>query len=69
MWKILKGIEVPDSFPFLLRNLYTCQEAKLELGMEQLICTKLGKECNNVVYFHPAYLIYMQDTSCEILAG
>ena len=35
--------------------------------MEQLTGSKLGKECDKAVYCHPAYLAYMQSTSCEIL--
>ena len=33
---------------------------------EQLTGSKLGKECIKAVYCHPAYLTYMQSTSCEI---
>ena len=29
---------------------------------------KLGKEYDKAVYYHPAYLTYMQSTSYEILA-
>ena len=39
----------------------------LELSMEQPTGSKLGKEYVKVVYCHPAYLIYMQSTSCEML--
>ena len=35
MWKILKKMGIPDHLICLLRNLYTGQEAKLELDMEQ----------------------------------
>ena len=34
--------------------------------MEQQTDSKLGKEYNKAVYCHPAYLTYMQSTSCEI---
>ena len=37
-----------------------------ELEMEQQTNSKLGKECIKAVYCHPAYLTYMQSTSCEI---
>ena len=40
---------------------------QLELDMEQRIGSKLGKEYVKAVYCHPAYLTYMQSTSCEIL--
>ena len=34
--------------------------------MEQLTGSKLGKEYIKAVYCHPAYLIYMQNASCEM---
>ena len=37
----------------------------LELDMEQQTGSKLGKEYIKAVYFHPAYLTYMQSTSWE----
>ena len=40
----------------------------LELGMEQQIGSKLGKEYVKAVYYHPAYLTYMQSTSGEMLS-
>ena len=39
----------------------------LELSMKQWTGSKLGKEYVKVVYCHPAYLTYMQSTSCEML--
>ena len=38
----------------------------LELGMEQWTSSKLGKEYNEALYYHCAYLTYMQSTSCEM---
>ena len=35
--------------------------------MEQHTGVKLGKEYFKAVYYHPAYLISMQSTSCEML--
>ena len=35
--------------------------------MEQQTGFKLGKEYVKAVYCHPAYLTYMQSTSCEML--
>ena len=35
--------------------------------MEQCTGSKLGKEYVKAVYCHPAYLTYMQSTSCETL--
>ena len=34
--------------------------------MEQWTGSKLGKEHFKAVYCHPAYLTYMQSTSCEM---
>ena len=39
---------------------------QLELDTEQQTGSKLGKEYVKAVYCHPAYLIYMQSTSCKI---
>ena len=35
--------------------------------MKQQTGSKLGKKYVKAVYFHPAYLTYMQSTSCEML--
>ena len=43
------------------------KKQQLELDMEQQTGSKLGKEYNKAVYCHPAYLIYIQCTSCEML--
>ena len=43
------------------------KKQQLELDMEQLAGSKLGKEYLKVVYCHPAYLTSMQNTSCEML--
>ena len=59
---------IPDHLICLLRNLYTGQEAtELELDMEQQTGSKSGKENVKAVYYHPAYLTYMQNTSYEML--
>ena len=42
------------------------KKQQLDLEMEQLTGSKLGKEYDKDVYCHPAYLIYMQSTSCEM---
>ena len=43
------------------------RKQQLESYMEQLTSAKLGKEYVKAVYRHPAYLTYMQSTSCEML--
>ena len=43
------------------------KKQQLELDIEQLTGSKLGKEYLKVVYCHPVYLTSMQNTSCEML--
>ena len=43
------------------------QEA-IEPDMEQWTASRLRKEYIKAVYCHPAYLTYMQSTSCEMSA-
>ena len=43
------------------------RKQQLELDMEQQTGSKSGKEYVKAVYRHPAYLTYMQGTSCEML--
>ena len=66
---------VPDHLTWLLISRYAGQEAtirtghgkkKKELDMEQQTGSKSGKEYVKAVYCHPACLIYMQSTSCEM---
>ena len=66
LWKILKEMGIPDHQTCLLRNLYAGQEAT-ELNMKQQTGSKLGKEYDKEIYRHPAYLTYMQSTSCKML--
>ena len=42
------------------------RKQQLELDMEQQSGSKLGKEFIKAVYCLPAYLMYMQSTSCEM---
>ena len=43
------------------------KKQQLELYMEQQTGSKLGKEYVKAVYFHLAYLTYMQSTSYKML--
>ena len=43
------------------------KKQQLEPHMEKQTGSKLGKEYIKTVYCHPAYLIYMQSTSYEML--
>ena len=42
------------------------KKQQLEPDMEQQTGSKLEKEYIKAVYCHPAYLIYMESTSCEM---
>ena len=67
LWKILKELGIPDH---LTASCETCMQVKkqqLELDMEQQTGLKLGKERVKAVYYHPAYLTYMQSISCKML--
>ena len=43
------------------------KKQQLELDMEQQTGSKSGKEYVKAVYCHPAYLTYIQSTSCKML--
>ena len=64
--KILKEIGVPDHLTHLLRNLYAGQEATVRTRLGTTDWFKIGKKYDKAVYCHPAYLSYMQSTSCKI---
>ena len=66
LWKILKEMGIPDHLTCLLRNLYTGQEATVGTGHGATDWFQIGKGVVKAVYCHPAYLIYMQSTSCEM---
>ena len=66
LWEILQDVGIPDHFTCLLRNLYAGQEPIDRTGMEKQTGSKLGKKYVKVVYYHLAYLTYMQSISREI---
>ena len=43
------------------------KKQQLELNMEQWTGSKLEEEYIKVMYCHPVYLSYIQNTSCEML--
>ena len=43
------------------------KKQQVEPDMEQQTGSKLGKEYVKALYCHPAYLTYIQSTSCKIL--
>ena len=63
LWKILKGMGIPDHLTCLLSNLYAGQEATVGTGHGTTDWFQIGKEYVKAVYCHPAYLTSMQSTS------
>ena len=68
LWKILKEMGIPDHLTCLLETCIWVKKQQLELDMKQQTGSKLAKKYDKYVYCHPAYLTYMQSTSCEMLA-
>ena len=60
-WKILQELGIPDHLTCLQRNLYAGPEATVRTGHGTMDWIKIGKGVR-----HPAYLTYMQSTSCEM---
>ena len=65
--KALKQMVVPDHLTCLLRNLFEDQEATIRTGHITTDWFKLGKKYDKAAFCHPAYLTYMQNTSCKML--
>ena len=65
--RILKEMGIPDHLTCLLRNLHAGQEATVRTGHGTTDWFQIGKEYVKAVYCHPAYLIYMQNTSREMV--
>ena len=63
LWKILKEVRKPNHLICLLRNLYAGQEATVTTGHGTRGGFQIEKECVKAVYYHPAYLTYIQSTS------
>ena len=45
------------------------KKQQLQPEVEQWTGSELGKKYVKAVYCHPAYLTYMQSTSCKMLDG
>ena len=63
LWKILQEMGIPDNLTCFLRNLYASQEAPVRTRRGTTDWFQIRKG----VYCLPAYLTYMQSTSCEML--
>ena len=66
LWKILQEMKIPDCLICLPRNLYTGQEATVRTGHGTTDWFKTEKEYIKAIYCYPAYLTYLQSTSCEM---
>ena len=64
-WKILRW-EYQITISVSWETCIWVKKQQLEPDMEQLTGSKLGKEYVKSVYCHPAYLTYMESTSCEM---
>ena len=67
LWKILQEMGIPDHLPASWEICMQVKKQQLELHMEQQTGSKLGKQYFKAVYYHHAYLTYMQSTSCKML--
>ena len=65
--KFWKRWEYQTTLPASWKIFMQVKKQQLELYMEQQTGSKLGEEYIKAEYCHPAYLIYMQSTSCEML--
>jgi len=65
-WKFLKRWEYQIALPVFLDICMQVKKQQLEQDMEQQTSSKLGKEYFKDVYCHPANLVSMQNTSCEM---
>ena len=57
---------IPDHLTCLLRNLYAGQEVTVRTEHGTQTGSKSGKDYVKAIYCHPAYLTYMQNTSCKM---
>ena len=67
LWKILQRWEYQTTLPASWEICMQVKKQQLELDREQQTGSKFGKEYVKTEYCHPAYLTYVQSTSCEML--
>ena len=68
LWKILKEMGKPDHLSCLLRNLYAGQEVTVTTGHGTRLVPNRERSTHGCILL-PAYLPYIQSTSCEMQAG
>ena len=66
LWEILHEMGIPDYLACLLKNLYAGQEATVRTGHGTMDSFQIGKGAHQGCILSPAYLTYMQSTSCEM---
>ena len=59
LWKILKEMGIPDTWPASWEICMQVKKQQLEPDMEQRTGSKLGKEYVKAVYCHHAYAEYI----------
>ena len=64
--KFFKRWEYQTTWPASWETCMQVKKQQLEPDMEEQTGSKSGKEYVKAVYCHPAYLTYMQSTSCKI---
>ena len=75
LWKILKGMGIPDHLTSLLRNMYAGQAAAVRTGHGIMDWFQTEKERQSCIlspclfYFHAEYIMGMPDWRNEVQAG
>ena len=64
--KLFKRLEYQTTFPASWDICIQVKKQQLEPDMEKWTGSKLGKEYVKAIYRYPAYLTYMQSTSCKM---
>ena len=58
--------KITDHVTYLLRNLYAGQDAKVRTRHGITDWFQIGKGVHQGLYCHPAYITYVQSTSCKM---
>ena len=66
LWKFLKRSEYQTTLSAPWETCMQVKKQQLEPNMTQRTSSKLWKDYIKAVYYHPAYLTYMQSTSWEM---
>ena len=66
LWKILKEMGILDHLTCFLRNLYVGEEVTVRTGHGTTDWLQIRKGVHQGCILSPAYLTYMQSTSCKM---